>query len=561
MKIGNTSYKFILHKTKGQKYGYIYLRKIRNREKKHESLGLPKIHERFWNEKQERVKQLRGIDYQLYNDTITQKIMELTNSNDYLTRSTGRESSFIEFFQDYLSSEQMKRRHGTRRKYQSVLNKVKKHLQHLNKRDLSFSDLSIDYIHEFREFCLNDRMSSNGINHYLKIIHSIIGKAQKTPGYFHVTDPFTHYSYPKTEKTIKTVLDKEEIQRILRKDIQSTRLQRVRNMFLFQLFTKGMRASDLLTLRFHNLIHGRIRYRMFKTRSTSDTPISPAHIELLEHFIQFGSDVNSITIKKEDDISSLIIEEVKMGKRLHRERQRTLNTSHPPGYILQLGGRPIALDHSMDHTVQQHYRILSYEDILDHLTIPVLSGELDDLIKFKTNRGCTKLTGKYTTTYTDEYDMISGLLDDFIDVVKNKIGQIRKTHHKACIDQLHEMGIGELRNSFVFPILKDNEYRDIQDFENIDASQYIRINKSVIVYNRNLKELQQEVGLKKKLTSHLPRVTYTNLMLNLDGVSAYDIMEGLSHSSLSITDVYLRTGFKKDKTDDIQDDFINSLKD
>ena len=79
---------------------------------------------------------------------------------------------------------------------------------------------------------------------------------------------------------------------------------------------------------------------------------------------------------------------------------------------------------------------------------------------------------------------------------------------------------------------------------------YKRINKSSIVYNRDLKKLQDHIGLEKTLKSHLPRTSFTNIMMMGD-VNHRDISNTLGHSSISITDEYLKTGFKNDGVDQV----------
>ncbi|PVW12391.1 hypothetical protein DDV96_14850 [Marixanthomonas spongiae] len=49
-------------------------------------------------------------------------------------------------------------------------------------------------------------------------------------------------------------------------------------------------------------------------------------------------------------------------------------------------------------------------------------------------------------------------------------------------------------------------------------------------------------------------------MLNLDGINIYDISKALGHSSIAITNDYLKANFQKDRTDQINKDFINSFK-
>jgi len=52
-------------------------------------------------------------------------------------------------------------------------------------------------------------------------------------------------------------------------------------MFVFQFFTGGMRVSDLLTLRFRNLINGKLSYQMFKTDHVLTFDLTPVHLDLL----------------------------------------------------------------------------------------------------------------------------------------------------------------------------------------------------------------------------------------------------------------------------------------
>ena len=128
--------------------------------------------------------------------------------------------------------------------------------------------------------------------------------------------------------------------------------------------------------------------------------------------------------------------------------------------------------------------------------------------------------------------------------------------------ELTEKGLGKDKNKFVFQFLNDEDFLNVDhknDFSKLTEEQYVALNKRTIVYNRNLKDLQELVGITKTLRSHLPRISYTNLMLNLDGVSIYDISESLGHSSIAITDEYLKTGFRKDKTDDIQKQFEDTI--
>lgn len=257
MKIQDTSFKFYLHKSKKTNtYGYIYLQKIHNRTKNYKSLGLPKIHEKYWNESTQRVRERKEVDYELYNTSIEKELKKLTSKNgNWLINREGHKS-FIRFFENYLNSEEMRLSHGTRIKYHSVLSKLKLHIQSIGLNDLTFDRLNLDYIKKFKSFCELEGLTTNTTIHYLKIIRVIIRKSQKTEGFYFVEDPFINYQFPKVQKKMKEFLSEKELQKIIKKKITDPRIQKVRNLFLFQLFSKGMRVSDLITLQFKNLVNG-----------------------------------------------------------------------------------------------------------------------------------------------------------------------------------------------------------------------------------------------------------------------------------------------------------------
>lgn len=567
MKYHDTSYKFYLHKVKkDDTEGYVYLQKIKNRKKSYESLKLPKLKEDFWNITTERVRERKGINHEFYNVTIENKVKELTSSFNYPFLTKEIRKSFIDFFERYLNSSEMLDKHGSRIKYNTVLNKIKKHNQF---QDLSFSDLTLEYIKKFQVFCKSEGMSINTTINYLKIIRIIIRKSQKIDGYYEVKDPFVNYSFPKTKKSQKEYLNKEEIQKIIRKNIKDKRLNKIRNLFLFQLFSKGMRVSDLITLRFNNLVNGRIQYNMFKTSNVSDLPISLLHIELLEPFIDFKTKLNEITISQKTKFPNELFQKLRDKRQVRKQVGRNPISSKPTSpnpfrgtTIYPYKNLPFFVDLYSSYTRVHHKDFNNYDLFLNELTVKGLSDELKNLIDFKKNKGIVSVGGKITSDFKNEYDTLKDELDKEIENVSKRINIIRNRFLNSCLVELTDFGTGKRKNDFVFGLLNNEDFETIgsnNDFSFIPEGQYKRINKVSIVYNRNLKELQKLVGLNKTLKSHLPRISYTNLMLNIEGISPYDIMEGLSHSSISITDVYLQTGFKKDKTDDIQRDFENSV--
>jgi integrase len=113
-------------------------------------------------------------------------------------------------------------------------------------------------------------------------------------------------------------------------------------------------------------------------------------------------------------------------------------------------------------------------------------------------------------------------------------------------------------NDFVFPILDNDEFKSIDeknDFSKLTEQQYKSIKHATIVYNRNLKKLQQACLIHTHLSSHVARHSFTNLLLTMKDVNLYDISQSLGHSSIAITQNYINNGFSREKVDYLNREF------
>ena len=569
MKYHKGSYKFYLHKNnKNDKEGYIYLQKIYKRKKSRTSLHLPKIKEVYWNSTTERVRERKEIDYQLFNDTIDQKVKNLTSTLEDQLNYNKERKPFISFFKKYIDSTKLKHKHGTRIKYQSVLNKLISFLTIREVKDLSFFELDIDFISDFQEYLKTEGLETNTSTHYLKIIRSIIRKSHKKGYSF--KDPFIEFTFEKKQKKIKEYLTKKEIQKIRNTEIRDKRLNKIKTIFLFQILSKGMRISDILTMRYNNLCNGELAYFMFKTKNQANFKLTLLHTNLLKEFIEFKIDISKLTLQKKDIIIDGELEKFKKLLKKNINAKPKLNIrpirkspiknhlsikSYIP-LLFFLYGKPYKYNH-----FSKKQKSL-YEYVLKGLTLYELQDELSKLKKIKKNKGNIKFTNRVHLDGTEIYKVIKDFLDPSINVIENNIKSIYKSYFDKIIEELHRLGTGKDKNNFVFGLLSNEEFDNIDaknDFSLISEDQYRRINKTSIVYNRNLKKLQKLSGINKNLKSHLPRISYTNLMWNIDGVDTYDIMSGLNHSSIQITAAYLETGFRKDRTDEIHKKFNDDL--
>jgi site-specific recombinase XerD len=106
------------------------------------------------------------------------------------------------------------------------------------------------------------------------------------------------------------------------------------------------------------------------------------------------------------------------------------------------------------------------------------------------------------------------------------------------------------KDDFVFPFL-DKKVFDNNRGELLNEKQYKYIKNKSIVYNRKLKLIQKQLDIETNLTSHVARHSFANFLLELGNVSIYDISNLMRHSSLQITEQYLRRNFDPKKLDDL----------
>lgn len=555
----NKSIKFIHHKlNKKEKEGYIYIQHIENRTKSYRSLGLPKIHEKYWDEGTQRVRKTKQIEYEIYNSKIEEKLKELLISDKDINTIEGIKTrrSFLSYFESIIE-DKLKQDHGTRLKYKTVLNKLKDYVKSKNRTDLSFSELDLDLIEDLNSYLKSTGLEINSVIHYLKVIRVIIRKSQKRKEYINVKDPFVNYKFENKQKKTKETLTKEDILKIKDFNIPDVKLDRVRNLFMFQFFTNGLRVSDLVTLRFNNLKNGRIQFNMFKTNNEINIPILDTHIELFVKLLNLKTNINDITIDDKKKFR-FRFEELKKGKTKSVKPQRPSPIRRdPPSYP-----RPLLLD---IQRVEYHRVYDEYSDILTSMNLEEITDEYLKIIEFNKSKGRIQISGSMTVDLTKDFERLDGLIKGYIKLLEKLIVDLRVKYRESVISELNTLGTDKrTRNHFVFDLLKNEDFTDIDEKNNfnlIDFSQYQKIHKSGVLYNKYLKDLQKVVGLTMSLRTHLPRISFTNIMLGMEGINHLDISKKLGHSSISITDKYVETGFNSVRQDKVQrriDGILNS---
>ena len=115
------------------------------------------------------------------------------------------------------------------------------------------------------------------------------------------------------------------------------------------------------------------------------------------------------------------------------------------------------------------------------------------------------------------------------------------------------------KDDFLLPILKSTmfETAKFRDSVKLSKAQYYHLMSRVATYNKQLKLLMPFTGSITNITTHTARHSFSNILLN-DDVNLHSISKGLGHSSLSITESYLKS-FKQEKIDEDIKGSIGSL--
>ena len=187
------SVKFVFHKgRKEDKMGYVYVLMIENRDRTYRSLKLPRLEEKYWDEKSQRVKKSKNIDYTKYNDFIDSFLSDIIREWKTLDKfdEFNNRNSFIDYFKKVLSSTKLEMKHGTRLKYNTVFKKLFDYLKHKKKNDLLFSQITPEFLDDLNNYMKLSGMEIDSVIHYLKIIRIILRKSQKDRNIPYVYDPF-----------------------------------------------------------------------------------------------------------------------------------------------------------------------------------------------------------------------------------------------------------------------------------------------------------------------------------------------------------------------------------
>jgi len=489
-------------------FGYLYIRTIENRIVRKKSLKIKLSlldYDKYFNSQKQQFRKNKNFKYaEYFNEIIIKNLKEISVYNN-LQFIPNEKKSFISYWRNNIKNTV---NHGTRIKNEVVLNKLLKFLKSRNNQDLLFIEITPFFLDDLQNYLRTNSdpkiLSVNTAIHYLKIIKSIVNKAQKDDYYVFLKNPF-HSLKIKQKQVKKPILNELELNKLLNTEILDKKIDINRNIFLFQIFSNGMRISDTLLTRFSNIKNGRLEYKMFKTGSFISIPLN----------LNMALIIGELSIKMPNYVDFLLKQEIEFrdeeGK-IHSIKIKILRR-----LIESLKTPKITYNPSVNLYVRE-----INEKLEDNI------GRLFNYKGHKILKSNTKLIELIDL----EHKLQSQIDSLYINAVIKKIDEIKKNNG----------------DEFLFPVMDSTKFKNLKN-NNLTEKQYKYVKHKTIVYNRNLNKIRKLCSIETPISSHVARSTFTNLILKMDGVNIYDISLALGHSDIKITENYLRSGFTLEKLD------------
>ena len=203
--------------------------------------------------------------------------VEKVKDNDLLSVLTFYENEVDLLFQQ--------KKYGTSKKMNTTLTHFKNFLSSKGFVDIKFQEITISLVEQYEIYLSSTGISNNTSKKYVSIFGKIYNLGIRKQVFVPKSDPFILFQNTRVSVEKKR-LSKIEVETIINKVIDSNNsLFKIKNYFLFQIFCQGIRVSDLLTLRWSNIVDGRIEFFQYKTKKKHSVLINDNLVFILKDFM------------------------------------------------------------------------------------------------------------------------------------------------------------------------------------------------------------------------------------------------------------------------------------
>jgi integrase len=250
-----------------------------------------------WNDDTKRLRPKKHPNYALINKQISDELNRIESELllQGATNVKGIVSNIKEDPESFMLIEMLKKKRdlyfdtlkiGGYKHYGTVVNEL---LEYLSK-DIAVQDITSEWIDRYVSYLANRPVKPNKINTIakkLESISSVISAAKKRDG--NLRNPFDDYRIKK-QKVLKTKLTLNELAIFREFKLNTAHQELCRDIFLFQIYFRGMRIGDVLDLKKSSVINDRIKFVDEKTEKNFDIKLIPQARDLIDKYWHSESD-------------------------------------------------------------------------------------------------------------------------------------------------------------------------------------------------------------------------------------------------------------------------------
>jgi len=522
--------------------GYLRL-SIRNDNKTSlKNIPLPPIEIKYWNSTKQVVRSSFG-DYKFYNKIIAETIEKFKSERNLNNGGTNSKLFFLDTCSKIINNDYKK--YSTNIRYNFALKNFKEFIKYkFNMEDIQVSSLTPELFEDFATFSKNQaNAGDNNIKFIITIIKTLIKKLEKR---YEINLPNNFYNKIISIKSVekkKKILTIDNFQKILNYPlIENKNIENARQIFLFSVFSNGLRWSDTATLRFCDFevsnFDGQIEIRfiktMRKTRKLINTLINFKSIIILAKFLPKD-------ILEEEELGKIdyFISAKQMIKRGSYDSEDLDNIKE---------SLTINLNNSI---LTRHYFQTEISVSVSEL-IPIRENYLQSIKLQYKREGKDDVSIDMLLSNNEDLKYFDALIDLVRKNVKMKIEnkiknemdlnlEFYKIIAKILIDCKEKKPL-----DFIFPLLNPNDFKDIKsegDFSFITIQQYHKIKSAITNFNNNLYEMCKILNI-PKISSHFARHSFGTLLMATKGdkqIDLYSLQKALGHSSIQQSVDYIQS--------------------
>lgn len=176
-------------------------------------------------------------------------------------------------------------KYGSASKHRSLLSR----LAQFRSLNIRFDEIDLAYLRDFELFLRKEGNANNSIATKFAIFKAAYNKALAEGLFIQKVNPFAKYKVGSLwTRTRKRAITKEDIQKLVALKIapnyRTNYAEFARDIFLFSYYTAGINFTDMATLRYCDIVNGRIYYSRHKTQKLLSFQLVPNAMQIIEKY-------------------------------------------------------------------------------------------------------------------------------------------------------------------------------------------------------------------------------------------------------------------------------------